>query len=516
MNDHTTIDAAHLDSDIDAILDSAKRMFIATSVDGNSSGASVFFARDGVDLLFFTFNPSRKAEQIRTNPRVQVAIWPADQSGIRGLQIEGNCELIKDTDARQRAREAILQVTTAFKDYMDDEFLTRNNVVGYYRIKPITVKLVDFHSSTQFQWREFPENRVSAWRELVNAVGSRTLLWLRALRAPFFTATLIPVLLGALIAYGDQRTAGITADWDWSRFWLVVIGALCAHAGTNLANDFGDHLSRNDEWNKVPSPFNGGSRVIQAGLLAPWKIALAAVLCLVAVIAIGLRLNTTIGGSPLAPTPLLGVGLLGCLLGAAYTLGPYRLSYRGWGELAIALGFGPVMVLGAHYVMTAGVFPTWQWMAPLLASLPIALLVTMIVWINEFQDVPADRKAGKQTWLVRTAYTADGSIHYERPLRIYQHLGVASLVLILLLAFLGFAAPSLGTPFALLALPGLLLGVYAMRTTRRWLPKWNAPDADRQRLPYELLAANAATIGMHFVTGILLIAAYGVHALTQG
>ena len=98
MNDAATIDNARLDSDIDAVLDSAERMFIATSVDGNSSGASVFFARDGADLLFFTFNPSRKAEQIRLNPNVQAVVWPADQSGIRGLQITGSCALIKDTE----------------------------------------------------------------------------------------------------------------------------------------------------------------------------------------------------------------------------------------------------------------------------------------------------------------------------------------------------------------------------------------------------------------------------------
>ena len=135
---------------------------------------------------------------------------------------------------------------------------------------------------------------------------------------------------------------------------------MARHAGTNLANDYGDHLSRNDEWNKVPSPFNGGSRVIQAGLLAAWKVALAAGACFGATIVIGLWLNASLGGSPLAPTPLLWVGLAGCALGAAYTLGPFRLSYRGWGEIAVALGFGPVMVLGAHYVMSASA-PMMSW-----------------------------------------------------------------------------------------------------------------------------------------------------------
>ena len=71
-----------LDDKIEKVLDSADRMFIATSVGGNSSGASVFFSRDGEDLVFFTFNPTRKAEQIRLNPRVHVVIWPKGQEGI--------------------------------------------------------------------------------------------------------------------------------------------------------------------------------------------------------------------------------------------------------------------------------------------------------------------------------------------------------------------------------------------------------------------------------------------------
>ncbi|MGI9304482.1 MAG: UbiA family prenyltransferase [Gammaproteobacteria bacterium] len=517
MNDTCASAASsNLDSEIDAVLDAAERMFISTSVDGNSSGASVFFARDGADLLFFTFNASRKAEQIRVNPNVQVVVWPADQGGIRGLQISGRCERTKGAGAARRAHDAILQVTTAFEDYMDDEFLISNDVVGYYRIKPVTTKLVNFYAEPQFRWREYPENLVSVWRQLTDAVHSRTLLWLRALRAPFFTATLVPVLLGSVIAYGDGRAGGPDVHWDWSRFWLVLLGALCAHAGTNLANDFGDHLSRNDEWNKVPSPFNGGSRVIQAGLLAPWKIALAATACFAATIVIGLLLNTAIGGSPLAMTPLLVVGLVGCALGAAYTLGPYRLSYQGWGEPAIALGFGPVMVLGSHYVLTAGLQTPWNWGAPLLASLPIAVLVAMIIWVNEFADVPADQKAGKRTLVVCAASIADGGVRYEKPTHIYEYLAAIALATIVLLAAIGFFEPTLGTPLALIALPGLALGVFAIRHMRQWLTRWNDPDEDRRRLPYEMLPANAATIGMHLLTGVLLILAYLFRGLSAG
>ena len=119
---------------------------------------------------------------------------------------------------------------------------------------------------------------------------------------------------------------GQAALWQWKIFWLALLGAILAQAGTNLANDYGDHTSRNDEYNKVPSPFNGGSRIIQAGLLAPWKVLLAALLCFAATIGIGLYLNNLIGGGPFTNTPLLWAGIAGCVLGVAYTLGPLRLG----------------------------------------------------------------------------------------------------------------------------------------------------------------------------------------------
>ena len=90
MNDVAPVSSVNgsLDESIGDVLEQADRMFLSTSVDGISSGSTVFFARDGHDFLFFTFNPSRKAEQIRVNPMIQAVVWPKNQEGIRGLQIE--------------------------------------------------------------------------------------------------------------------------------------------------------------------------------------------------------------------------------------------------------------------------------------------------------------------------------------------------------------------------------------------------------------------------------------------
>ncbi len=511
-----------LDRKIDALLNEADRMFIATSVDGNSSGASVFFARDGQDLVFFTFHPTRKAEQIRVNPRVQVVVWPEGQEGIRELQIDGRCSIITDPDEQKRARELVLQTTTAFQEFMEDEFLVKNKVVGYYRVKPTVIKHVDFFAEEKFEWREYPQNQVGAVRDFLGSLGRRLLLWLRAVRAPFFTASIVPVLLGAVIASGHLAAAGVSDLWHWPTFWLVFMGAILAQAGTNMSNDYFDHTTRNDEVNKLFSPFNGGSRMIQAGLMPPWKVLLAALVSFLGAIVIGLRLNSAITGQPFGNSPLLWAGVIGTALGLLYTMAPVKLGYRGLGEIAIALGFGPVIVLGTHYVLTVPLTAAgapWAWQSPLLASVPVGVLIMLVVWINQFQDLAADEQVGKNTWVVRLAgkaYAPDGSgpqvIRYERPFKYYMAFNIFSFAFIATIGLLGLVKPSLGTPFVLISLLPAVLVYYAVRWGKEWMEAWNQPEADRTKLPYELLKVNVSTIGVHLFTGLLLVLGYWLDA----
>ncbi len=501
-----------LDQKIEALLAAANQMTLATSSDGNSSAATVFFARDGEDLVFFTFNTSRKAEQIRVNPRVQAVIRPQGQEGLRALQIEGRCQQIKDKKEQQNAYDLILQSTRAFQYLMDDEFLKQNKVTGYYRLRPSTIKYVDFATQPPFEWREYPQNQVSAVKDALQTFLNRLMLWVRAVRAPFFTATLVPVLLGSVIAYNDLQRAGALHFWDWTHFWLVLIGAVFSQAGTNLGNDYFDHTSHNDEFNKSFSPFNGGSRMIQAGLIKPWKVLFAAAFFFIATMFIGFNLNAAISGAYLANSPLLWIGIAGVALGFLYTGHPVRLGYRGWGELSIALGFGPLMVLGAHYVLTAPyIIPAglpWNWQMPLLASVPVAILIMLVVWINQFQDLPADKKVGKKTWVVRLSGYKDNHVDYEKPFLYYIYFNNFSFSFIFLLGVIGFFRPELSTPFVLISLLPVVLARKAIKWGLEWLERWNKPDADRQKLPYELLKVNVSTIGVHLFTGSLLVLGY--------
>ncbi|MBU4342437.1 MAG: prenyltransferase [Candidatus Omnitrophica bacterium] len=128
-------------------------------------------------------------------------------------------------------------------------------------------------------------------------------IWLKAIRAPFFTATIIPVTLGSVIAWHD------TNDFMWLRFWLTMLGVLFVHTGTNLANDYFDHVSGCDEANSTPTPFSGGSRVIQNGLIAPRKILYVSLVSFIIGSAIGLYLNHLCKGNIILVLGMIGVSL---------------------------------------------------------------------------------------------------------------------------------------------------------------------------------------------------------------
>ena len=214
----------------DKILDLLNRsdfMTLSTSVAGNSSAANVYFANDGLDIYFFTFNPSRKAVQISINPKVQCVIRPDGEEGIKELQIDAHASKVTDKNEVEKAKKAILDVTEAFSEYMHDDFLIANDVIGYYKIQPTTIKYVDFFAEKQFEWMEVPENRIGLLKEVKNNILNTLKYWITVVRAPFLTATIAPIMLGSAIAYKQFEV------FDWSIFWMVLFGAVCAQIGTN-------------------------------------------------------------------------------------------------------------------------------------------------------------------------------------------------------------------------------------------------------------------------------------------
>jgi 1,4-dihydroxy-2-naphthoate polyprenyltransferase len=293
-------------------------------------------------------------------------------------------------------------------------------------------------------------------------------LVLRATRLPFLSATVVPVLIGIAIA-------AARGSFDLLSALLTVIGAAAIHLGLNVANDIFDARSGADAANVNPTQYSGGSRVIQYGLVSERDmVRLGAGLYLVG-IAVGLALLALRGS-----VALLVIGVIGVLLSVFYTAPPLKLVYRGLGEVTTAIGFGPLMLVGAAVVQTRGVVPV----EALVASVPIAILVALILYVNEIPDRPSDASAGKRTLPVR--------LPRETVIALYDVAAVATFVVI----GLAVAAGILPIP----ALLALLAAPLALRVHRGLTQYYDQP--------YGLMAVMAVNIRLHLVVGVVLLLAY--------
>ena len=325
---------------------------------------------------------------------------------------------------------------------------------------------------------EYAERTVPEARRYMDELGAKPRLsvwWTFFLttRLPFLTATIVPVALGGVVAARDNEFA-----WGW--FLLALLGGVLIHLGLNMANDLFDDASGADAANVTPTPFSGGSRVLQYGLVSRRAVVTAVVACYGAGIAIGLFLAAARGWG------LLAIGAVGVAISLAYSAPPLRLVHRGVGELVTALGFGPVTTVGTYYVLAR------DWSAEALyVSLPVAVFIALVLYVNEIPDRAGDAAVGKRTLPVR----------WSRATVIagYDIAAVAAYVLIV--AGVVFGITPEWTLLALLSAPMAL-------SVHRGL----VAHYDR---PYELMPSMQTNIALHLVAGVLLVVGYAVHLITR-
>jgi len=172
---------------------------------------------------------------------------------------------------------------------------------------------------------------------------------------------------------------------------LALFGIMALQAGANVSNDYFDHLSGNDWANKNITPFSGGSRFIQKGILSPRATLLTSMFCLALGVASGLIILLITQS-----IFILAIGLIGVFGAFFYTAPPVKLGYRGVGEAIIAFLFGILPVYGSYYLQTRAIDIT-----PLAAGCIVGILVFLIILVNEFPDLAADAAADKKTIVVR-------------------------------------------------------------------------------------------------------------------
>jgi 1,4-dihydroxy-2-naphthoate octaprenyltransferase len=287
-------------------------------------------------------------------------------------------------------------------------------------------------------------------------------VYIRAVRLPFLTGSLMPVAVTAAYVYYEKGV------FDLSLLALTIFGVAFLHLGGNLINDFYDSFG-SDPINVYATPFSGGSRVIQNQELTAETVLFMAYLFFGLGVLCGLALIYL--GRPY----VVVIGLLGLGASYLYSASPVQLMSLGLGELTIFLAFGPVLSFGAYYVMTGLLKPVG-----LAVSLPLAFLITAILWINEFPDLEADETAAKHHLVIRLGLGRSRWVYAG--LMVAPYLSLFVLLEVFKLPELIFAT--------FVALP---LAVNALRLAFTTDP-----------IDPEFVHIQALTIKTHFLTGLAL------------
>ena len=200
--------------------------------------------------------------------------------------------------------------------------------------------------------------------------------WWMAARPFSFTASVTPVVLGAVIAAYDGY-------WDWLYFILALAGSVAIHAGTNLTNDYYDWKKGTD----TPQSL-GPNRPMRDGLITPRQVFVAALLCFGAGSLIGLYIVFTHDPNHY----ILVIGVLSVLAGWFYTAGPRAFAYTGLGEVIVFIFMGLGIVLGSYYVIAQTLS-----LRIVLLALPLSCLVTATLHANNMRDIDEDLQNHKHT-----------------------------------------------------------------------------------------------------------------------
>jgi len=251
--------------------------------------------------------------------------------------------------------------------------------------------------------------------------------WFIATRPWSLVMTFVSTCLAGTMAYAY-------GSFNIFLFALTMIGLLIAHSAANMANDWYDVKHGVDE--EAPTKEYRPHPLLFGELeKSSYK------LVVIGLYAVGLIISLYL--TWLQGIPVLIFSILGVLFGVFYTADPVKLKHHSVGEISVFLAFGPLMVGGAFYAIT-GVF-SWN---PLLASIPIGLLVSLVLLANNIRDKEYDESFGIST--IATGVEESKGILYYKSLLASAY--IATIVLIVFRVFSPFAFMSFLSVFEALSI----------------------------------------------------------------
>jgi len=301
-------------------------------------------------------------------------------------------------------------------------------------------------------------------------------IWWKAVRFHFTSASFMPGILGGMIAW--------TTDEKFlpGYFLLVILGLVLNHMALNMTDDYYDFRHLVDVFaTNGKNPYTGGSGLLSSGLIQPRKMRDVFILFYIIAIGIGVFLGITRGAF------IILLLVIGFFCAFFYTAPPIRFGYRGFGEMAQLLCFGPGIGVGAYYVQAQRI--SWE---AFWGTLPFGIMLFSMITINEIPDYFEDRKGGKLNLVARFGREA----------------GVWLFIISLFSAYGAIVAGAILGRIPVLGLISLLTLPIAYKTISILRAYY--------REPIKMAPANLGMICTHNFTAILLILAYFIEGFKSG
>jgi len=279
-------------------------------------------------------------------------------------------------------------------------------------------------------------------------------VWISAARLRTLPLSVSGILAGSAYAL-------INGYFDIGIFTLSIATTLVLQILSNFANDYGDGVKGTDNEDRV-----GPMRALQSGIISDkqMKKAIIASSFIAFILAVSL-IYVAFGSENLMYTlAFIALGLLAIYAAIKYTVGTTAYGYRGLGDVFVFLFFGLVSVMGAYFLYSLKLDSLI-----LFPAIAIGLLSTAVLNLNNMRDQESDRKAGKNTLVVKLGNTKAKKYHFT----------------IIVVAFVSFVAYLyfLENPLQYISLIGFIpLFIHLVKVKKNTNPKALDPELKKVAL----------------------------------
>jgi 1,4-dihydroxy-2-naphthoate octaprenyltransferase len=310
--------------------------------------------------------------------------------------------------------------------------------------------------------------------------------WIEAARVRTLPLSVSGIIVGSFYALSSPTDDVLTPTqvFSWKIFGLLILTTVGLQVLSNFANDYGDGVKGTDNEDRV-----GPKRAIQSGVISPAAMKRAVIITafLTFLSAVALIYTSFHFKYFYYSVVFLILGIMAIASAIRYTVGKGAYGYRGYGDLFVFVFFGLVSTFGSYFMFAKEL----NWLL-FLPSIAIGFLSVGVLNLNNMRDEESDRKAGKNTIVVKMGGAAAKKYHF--------FLVISAMVLVLLFAALNhFNFDQYIFVVAYFPLIGHLITVYKNKN-----PKLLDPELKKLAISTFLLAILLALCLIFFLSDLVV------------